>query len=144
MASPLNKEPGAEVTRHGNKRRRNMAEEKMTQKEIFTRIADAMADDPIVVEFCQKNVERLSRPRKKKVNEEMVDLANAVATYMAGADEETFTNKDLVTWINAEGDEENKISSQKMAAVMRYLVGMGTVEKITGEKASDPAMYKIA
>ena len=121
-----------------------MAETKATQKELFARIMEAMADDPQVVELCEKNIERLSRPRKKKVTEEMMNLGAEVTTYMSEAEKGAeFTNKMLVTWYNEDKDEEERVSSQKMAAVMRYLVGTGAVSKIVGERPSDPTMYKL-
>lgn len=119
-----------------------MAEEKVTRKELYARIAEAMANDPEVVELCNKQIEALSRPRKKKVSQENLDLAAAVATHLSNGGD--YTNKELVEWINTDTDEENRISSQKMAAIMRHLVGMGTVIKMTGEKPSDPAVYKLA
>ena len=121
-----------------------MSEEKVTQKELFARIAETMKDDPAVVELCEKNIERLSRPRKKKVSDEMIELASGVATHLAEDPNAEFTNKELVEWYNDGLEADNRISSQKMAAIMRYLVGTGTANKIVGEKASDPAKYTLA
>lgn len=118
-----------------------MAETKATRKELFTRIAETMANDQEVVEMCEKYIEQLSRPRKKKVNESMIAIGNDTLEYMrtTGA---AVTNKELYTWYNETHDEQ--ISSQKMAAVMRYLVSENKVNKIVGEKTSDPVKYEIA
>lgn len=116
-----------------------MAETKATRKELYVRIKEVMADDPEVVELCDKQLEQLNRPRKKKVNGEMVAIGAAVAEHLVGM--EAQTNKELYTWYN-EGAAE-PISSQKMAAVMRHLVGEGKVEKIVGDKASDPVKYAL-
>lgn len=117
-----------------------MAETKVTRKDLFARIKETMANDPEVVEMCEKYIAQLEKPRKKKVNQDFLDLAAAIATHLQETGEK-MTNKELVEWYNEGGDEENKISSQKMAAIMRHLVGVGTIRKETGEKASDPARY---
>ena len=120
-----------------------MADVKVTRKDLFARIAETMADDREVVEMCEKYIEQLSKPRKKKVNEVFIALTNQVAEMMAAGTE--YTNKELVEKYNTEvADEGEAVSSQKMAAVMRHLVGEGKVEKIAPEKASDPARYTLA
>ena len=120
-----------------------MAETKTTRKDLFVRIAETMANDPEVVEMCNKYIEQLTKPRKKKVNETFLALCGAIANHMQNG--EAYTNKELVEWANSNlGEGEDKISSQKMAAVMRHLAGVGTVVKETGEKASDPAQYRLA
>ena len=120
-----------------------MADVKVTRKDLFARIAEVMADDREVVEFCNKQIEQLSRPRKKKVNEAFIALTAQVAGAMTPGTE--YTNKELVEMYNTEiADEGESVSSQKMAAVMRHLVGEGKVEKIAPEKASDPARYTLA
>lgn len=54
-----------------------------TQKELFERIAEAMADDAEVVELCEKYVKRISAPRSRKKNEEFEEFTNGVATWLA-------------------------------------------------------------
>ena len=119
-----------------------MADVKTTRKDLYARIMEVMSNDPEVVELCEKQIEQLSRPRKKKVNAALEELAAAVATHMADGGE--FTNKELVEWYNADGNADEAVSSQKMAAAMRHLVGMEAVERIAGEKPSDPIKYRIA
>lgn len=116
-----------------------MAETKATRKELYARIKEVMANDPEVVELCDKQLETLNRPRKKKVNEEMVAIGEQVAVHLVGMEPQT--NKELYTWYNEIADDA--ISSQKMAAAMRYLVGIGKVNKIVGEKTSDPVKYEL-
>ena len=115
-----------------------MAETKVTRKELFARIAEVMANDPEVVEMCGKYIEQLSRPRKKKVNESMIAIGTEVLGHMGA---EPMTNKELYTWYNETHAEA--VSSQKMAAVMRYLVSENKVEKIVGDKTSDPVRYQL-
>lgn len=119
-----------------------MAETKSTRKEMFARIIDRMADDKEVVEMCEKYLEQLNKPRKKKVNEDMVAIGNEVIGYLNTVDEPV-TNKELYTWYNENHVEEDKISAQKMAAVMRHLVGTDAAEKIVGDKVSDPTRYEL-
>ena len=109
--------------------------EKMTQKEMFALIAEAMADNAEVVEFCNHKIELLEKPRKAKVNTEAVEFAAGVATALAEADE-PMTNKDLAA--------QFEVSSQKMAAALRRLVNEGAVERIEGEGTKNPATFKLA
>lgn len=120
-----------------------MADVKVTRKDLFARIAEAMADDREVVEMCNKYIEQLSKPRKRKVNEQFIALADQVAGMMEPG--VNYTNKELVEKYNSEvADEGEGVSSQKMAAVMRHLVGTEKVEKIAPEKASGAATYHLA
>lgn len=121
-----------------------MAEEKMTQKQMYALIAETMRDNAEIVEFCEKNIERLSRPRKKKVDAAFEELAEVVLAHVAKDPTAVYTNKELVEWYNDSHDEDDRISSQKMAAIMRYLVGKEQVKKIVGEKASDVTKYTLA
>ena len=116
----------------------------MTQKEMYTHIAEALANDPEVVEFCQKKLEQLNRPRKPKVNETTIAIGEKVMEYLQRA-EEPMTNKELYTWYNENvaTTDEDTVSAQKMAAVMRHLVGEEKVRKIVGDKPSDPTRYEM-
>lgn len=59
--------------------------EKTTQKELFARIAETMSEDAEVVALCEKYIEQLSRPRKKRENTEAIEFRAAVATAMEDA-----------------------------------------------------------
>ena len=59
--------------------------EKTTQKELFARIAEVMSDDAEVVAMCEKYIDQLSRPRKKRENTEVAEFRAAVATAMEDA-----------------------------------------------------------
>lgn len=109
--------------------------EKITRKDLFTRIAEIMKDDHEVVEMCEKYIAQLSKPRVHKTKPEVVEFRAAVATYLANA-EEPKTNKELAT--------ELEVSPQKMAAALRWLVQNGNVIRTEGEKKSDPATFVIA
>ena len=115
-----------------------MAENKTTQKDLYNRILVALADDPEIVEFCEKKIAQIernaARPRKTRVNEEVVafreDVFNALATKDAPA-----TNKEMAA--------EFGVSAQKMSAALCFLVKDGRVERIEGEKKSAPATFAI-
>ena len=114
-----------------------MAEIKTTQKDLYTRIANLLADDPEIVEFCQKKIAQIernaARPRKAKVNTEVVEFRNSVYAKLAEFGEPK-TNKEMAA--------EFGCSAQKMSAALRFLVKEGRVTRIEGEKKSDPATFE--
>ena len=112
-----------------------MAEVKITRKDIFARIAERCADDPEIVELCEKQIAQLSKPRKPRENTEAIEFAAAVADVMAEFGEPV-TNKMLA--------ERCECSPQKMAAALRRLVNEGAVIRTDGEKSKDPAVFVLA
>lgn len=113
-----------------------MTETKITQKDLYARIAAYMADDPEIVAFCEKKIEQIeknaARPRKPKVNQEVVDFREDVFNALANH-AEPMTNKELAA--------EFGVSAQKMSAALRFLVKEDRVERHEGEKKSDPATF---
>ena len=116
-----------------------MTETKTTQKDLYARIAVAMADDLEIVEFCEKKIDQLNRaaarPRKTKVNQEVIDFRENVYNKLVEIGEPV-TNKDMAA--------EFGVSAQKMSAALRFLVKEGRVARFEGEKKSDPATFAIA
>ena len=116
-----------------------MTETKTTQKDLYARIAIAMADDPEIVEFCQKKIAQIeknaARPRKARVNQEVINFREDVFNALT-AKAEPVTNKDMAA--------EFGVSAQKMSAALRYLVQQGRVTRIEGEKKSAPATFAPA
>lgn len=116
-----------------------MTETKTTQKDLYARIAVAMADDPEIVAFCEKKIAQIernaARPRKTKVNQEVVDFREDVFNKLAEIGEPV-TNKDMAA--------EFGVSAQKMSAALRFLVKDGRVTRIEGEKKSAPATFTVA
>ena len=116
-----------------------MAETKTTQKDLYARIATLLADDPEIVAFCEKKIAQLernaARPRKTKVNQEVVDFREDVFNKLAEMGEPA-TNKELAA--------EFGVSAQKMSAALRFLVQQGRVIRIEGEKKSAPATFIVA
>lgn len=115
-----------------------MAEIKITQKDLYNRIAEFMAEDEEVVAFCHKKIEQIekaaARPRKSKVNAEVEEFRQNVLNALWGK-ETPVTNKELAA--------EFGVSAQKMSAALRVLVKDGKVARIEGEKKSDPATFEV-
>lgn len=113
-----------------------MTETKTTQKDLYARIATAMADDPEIVAFCEKKIEQLernaARPRKTKVNQEVAEFRESVFSALLSKTDPV-TNKELAA--------EFGVSAQKMSAALRFLVKEGRVTRIEGEKKSAPATF---
>lgn len=122
-----------------------MAEKKITRKELFARIAEVMANDPEVVELCEKEIARLSKPRKPRVNAAAVAFAEGVAEFLANA-EGPLTNGEIAAALSngAVKGEPGYVSFQKVAAAIRRLEGEGRITRIKGEKAKDKDTFEVA
>ncbi len=116
-----------------------MTETKTTQKDLYARIATEMAYDEEIVAFCQKKIEQIeknaARPRKPKVNQEVVDFREDGFTALVEK-VAPVTNKEMAA--------EFGVSAQKMSAALRFLVKEGRVTRIEGEKKSAPATFVVA
>lgn len=119
--------------------------EKITRKELFARIAEIMADDALVVELCEKEIARLSKPRKPRENKEAIEFAAGVATFLSEQDH-PLTNGEIAEALSegAAKGEDGYVSFQKVAAAIRRLEGEGTVVRHKGEKAKDKDTFSIA
>lgn len=122
-----------------------MAEKKITRKELFARIAEVMADDPEVKELCEKEIARLSKPRKPRENKAAIAFAEDVFAYLEGMDG-ALTNGEIAAGLSngAEKGEDGYVSFQKVAAAIRRLEGEGRVTRIKGEKAKDKDTFAVA
>lgn len=116
-----------------------MTEIKTTQKDLYARMAALLEEYPDLVEFCEKKIDQLNRaaarPRKAKVNQEVVDFREGVFAALVEKDAPV-TNKEMAA--------EFGVSAQKMSAALRFLVKEGRVTRIEGEKKSDPATFAVA
>lgn len=114
-----------------------MTETKTTQKDLYARMAVLLEEYPDLVEFCMKKIAQLernaARPRKTKVNQEVVDFREKVYEKLVEIDEPV-TNKDMAA--------EFGVSAQKMSAALRFLVKEERVERIEPEKKSGAATFK--
>lgn len=102
--------------------------EKTTRKELFTRIAETMADDYEVVEMCNKYIVQLSS-RKKKVNKESQEFDSALATFMSEANA-PMRMSELADAMN--------VAWQKVNASLKRLVDAEVVMGIDGEGSEKP------
>lgn len=138
-----------------------MSDTKMTQKEMYAHIAEAMGNDEDVVAFCKKKIEQLEhraqQPRRPRFNAEANEFALELIEVLKEQDEPK-TNKELVAIMNERhADAEKAISPQKVAAALRkidegkVMTGEGddmvavdvTMETIEPEKASDVKRFAI-
>lgn len=116
--------------------------EKITQKQIFAHIAEVMADDEMVVEFCEKKIAqieaRAAAPRKpRKPKPEVVEFRAKVAEFLEGAD-------GPVSAADVRDAFGEGVSTQKASAALRFLVQDGKAEVIEPEKSRDPKRYVAA
>ena len=114
--------------------------QKITQKQIFAHIAEVMADDEMVVEFCQKKIDqieaRAAAPRKpRKPKPEVVEFRAKVAEFLETADGPIAA---------ADVRDAFDVSIQKASAALRFLVQDGKAEVVESEKARDPKRYIAA
>ena len=114
--------------------------EKITQKQIFAHIAEVMADDEMVVEFCEKKIAqieaRAAKPRSpRKPKPEVVEFRAKVAEFLEGADGPVCA---------ADVRDAFDVSIQKASAALRFLVKDGKAQTVESEKARDPKRYIAA
>lgn len=111
--------------------------EKITQKQIYQHIAEVMADDDMVVEFCEKKIAQLNKRRTavRKPNPEVQERRDNVQAYLEGIDGAA-TVKDIADALG--------YSSSQVSGAMRGLVNAGVVEVVEPEQKSKPKGYKIA
>ena len=109
---------------------------KMTKKEMFAVIANAMADNAEVVEFCNHEIELLSRKRSKssKPTAKQIENEGIKAEILEViADGHARTAKEIGTEVG--------YSTAKVSALLRALVLDGKAEKIPGAKSKDAPTY---
>ena len=110
--------------------------ETITQKQIYQHIAEVMADDDMVVEFCEKKIAQLNKRRTatRKPNPEVQERRDNVRDYLAGI-EGAATVKDIADTLG--------YSSSQVSGAMRGLVNAGVVEVVEPEQKSKPKGYKF-
>lgn len=132
-----------------------------TQYEIFATIKSAMADNDEVVEFCEKQMAALDRKREQargrkrtyKPSQTTVVMRTAVLDYLKNLDPEmvasdeyvAVTNKEIVAELTesfAAKGAEVKVTSQGVAAALRYWVGQDEVERIEPATKTGAAMFR--
>lgn len=106
-------------------------ENKITKRDILTHIAEAMADDAVVVEFCEKEIASLdakavkAKERADKKRAEGDELQAIVASLLTA---EPQTAEQLLAQIE---DESGELTKQKIVSKMTNLIKFGQASKTT-------------
>ena len=111
--------------------------EKITQKQIYQHIAEVMADDAMVVEFCEKKIDQLDNRKKtpRKANPEVQERRDTIQAFLAGQ-EDAMIVKDIADALG--------FSSPQVTGALRGLVNAGIVEVVEPEQKSKAKAYRIA
>lgn len=110
---------------------------KVTRKDLFARIREAMSNDAEVVEMCDKYIAQLSKPRKKS-NAEVEAMSNwrqCVLTWLAEQEEPV---------TQAIAGEALEVTPAKAGAALRWLVGEGYAVVVDTGNKKDPKHYALA
>lgn len=101
-----------------------MSETKVTQRDMFEMIADKCADEPMIVEFCEKKIAQLDKrknaPRKPRFNVESNAFAREVYAVLSNA-EEPMTNAEIREAVRAAKGGEHLPTAQRVAAALKKL-----------------------
>lgn len=120
-------------------------EKKMTKREKFEMLKGLVADNEMLVEFINHEIELLNKKKSNgnaKANEKMEKSVEVVCNALAMADR-AMTVGELI----AENDfselknELNDVTPQKVSAMLKKLVDSGRVERFTDKKKT---YFKIA
>ena len=109
----------------------------MTKKEMFAVIANAMADNAEVVEFCNHEIELLSRKRSKsnKPTPKQIENEGIKERIVAvlGESEAPMTIKEIIESLG------EKLTSQRVSALLTQLIKAEIVVKTYEKKVTIPA-----
>lgn len=110
-------------------------EKKMTKKEMFNLIANAMKENDDVVAFCNHEIELLERKASKsgqtKTQKENAILIESVFSALA-----TVGRPVTITELQTEVAEMSNYSNQKLSALLKKLKDCGRVVKTIDKKKS--------
>lgn len=112
----------------------------MTQKAMFEHIMDVMSDDMEVVEFCERKIAQLSKPRARKTSA-VVEFREKLKSFMAEVDGPMSCGEMAALMTDQLGEV---ISAQKVSAAFRYFVKSGEMVEVEVEKKSAPKLYAMA
>ena len=113
----------------------------MTQKAMFEHIMDVMSDDMEVVEFCERKIAQLSKPRARKTSAAVVEFREKLKAFMAEVDSPKSCGQMAMVMTDQLGEA---VSAQKVSAAFRYFVKSGEMVEVGTEKKSAPKLYDIA
>ena len=110
-------------------------EKKMTKKEMFNLIANAMKENNDVVAFCNHEIEllekKVSKSGQTKTQKENAILIERVFSALA-----TVGRPVTITELQTEVVEMSNYSNQKLSALLKKLVDCGRVVKTIDKKKS--------
>ena len=108
--------------------------EKITQKQMFTLIAEKCADDEQIVKFCQDRIAQLDKRRNapRKTPEDVLQRRQAVLDYLGGVEKAAV--KDIADALG--------FTSPQVTGAIRGLGDAVVAEE--GEKKSAPKQYRLA
>ena len=113
-------------------------EKKITKKEMFTKIREAVVDNADMVEFIDHEIallDKKSASKKPTKTQEANEGLKTVILSVLTADGKTASE------VLAASDEFAGLSNQKITALLRQLVLDGSVTKITDSKKT---LFKLA
>ena len=113
----------------------------MTQKAMFEHIMDVMSDDMEVVEFCERKIAQLSKPRARKTSAAVVEFREKLKAFMVEVDGPMSCGEVALAMTDQLGES---ISAQKVSAGFRHFVQTGEMVEVETEKKSDPKLYTVA
>ena len=110
-------------------------EKKMTKKEMFNLIANAMKENDDVVAFCKHEIEllekKVSKSGQTKTQKENAILIESIFSALA-----TVGRPVTITELQTEVVEMSNYSNQKLSALLKKLVDCGRVVKTIDKKKS--------
>lgn len=108
-----------------------------TQREMYRYIAELLADNAEVVDFCEKKIAQIDKRKTapRKVDPVVQERRDAIVDFLAGQ-ENPMTVKDIADNLG--------YTSPQVTGAIRGLINAGSVEVVLPEKKSDSKMYKLA
>lgn len=120
-----------------------MENKKLTKKDYFEMIKGICGDREDIINFCDHEIELLSRKNSKtgatKTQKENEKVAEMLVTELAKATEPTtitdlMNNSEIVKAYRLENG--NPLSNQKISAIFKQLVDNKAIVKVTNKKKS--------
>lgn len=112
----------------------------MTQKAMFEHIMAVMSDDAEVVEFCERKIAQLSKPRARKTSAAVLEFRETVKDFMAEVGAPMSCGELAAILTDKLGET---VSPQKVSAAFRYFVQIGAMTEVETEKKSSPKLYAM-
>lgn len=117
-----------------------MATTGMTQKDMFAHIAEVMSDDLEVVEFCNRKIAQLSKPRIRKTDAKVEEFREKLLDFMKELNSPMGCGELAEIMTDQLGE---RISAQKVSAAFRWYTDNGVMQVAESAKKSDPKRYEL-